>query len=111
MYYQLLQAGTENTVQQPSMITSLLPFVFIFLIFYFLIIRPQRKKQKEHQNMLNDLKVHDTVITSGGVIGKIVNIKKDKNIVVLRVDDSSNTKIEFQRNAVAGVINSEEKKG
>jgi len=81
----------------------------MFLVLYFLIFRPQRKKQKEHQKMIENLKIHDTIITTGGIIGKIVNIKKDKNILVVRVDETNNTKIEFQRNAVAGVINEEVK--
>jgi preprotein translocase subunit YajC len=82
----------------------------MFVVLYFLIFRPQRKKQKDHKNMIDNLKIHDTIITTGGIIGKIVNIKKDKTILVVRVDETNNTKIEFQRNAVSGVI-SEEVKG
>jgi preprotein translocase subunit YajC len=109
MFSVLLQAG-GNTQAQPNILASLFPFLLIFLIFYFLLIRPQRKKQKEHQQMIDNLKVHDDVITTGGIIGRIVNIKKEKNIVVLRVDETTNAKIEFQRGAIAGVLN-EEKKG
>ncbi len=109
MFNVLMQAG-GNTPTQPNIFASLFPFLLIFLIFYFLLIRPQRKKQKEHQQMMNNLKVHDDVITTGGIIGKIVNIKKDKNTVVVRVDETTNTKIEFQKGAITGVLN-EEKKG
>ena len=59
--------------------------------------------------MIDNLKINDKIITTGGMIGKIVNIKKDKNILVVRVDETNNTKIEFQRNAVSGVINEEVK--
>ena len=101
MLYVLLQTGATDA--QPNPFISFLPFIFLILILYFLIIRPQQKRQKEHQRLLNDLKINDVVITSGGIIGKITNIKKDKDTVILRVDDSNNTKIEIRRVAIAGI--------
>lgn len=83
--------------QKPPMFANLMPIIFIFIIFYFLLIRPQQKKQKEHAEMLTKLKKNDEVITSGGIYGTIVNVK-DKS-VVLKVDD--NVKIEVQKNAIA----------
>lgn len=110
LYYVLLQAGTETATQpKPNMLAQLFPFILIFGILYFLIIRPQKKKQRDHQIMIDNLKVHDTVITNGGIIGKVVNIKKDKNILVVRVDETTKTKIEFQRNAIVGIIKDEKK--
>ena len=88
---------------------AFIPLILMFVIFYFLLIRPQQKKQKEHQEMIDNVQIHDKVVTNGGIIGTIVNIKKDKNIVVLRVDDSSNTKIEFQKNSISGVLNEKKK--
>lgn len=64
---------------------SLAPFVLIFVIFYFLLIRPQQKKAKEHTKFLEALKAGDDVITSGGIIGKIVKV--DGNSVVLEIAD------------------------
>ena len=107
MFYILLEAGTAP---KPNMLGSLLPFILMFVILYVLIILPQRKKQKAHQQMLNNMKINDEVITTGGIIGKIANFKKDKSIVVLRVDETTKTKIEVQRGAIAGIIN-ESKKG
>lgn len=95
--------------QAPSMWASLMPFLMIFAILYFLMIRPQQKKAKEMQRLLDELKVNDVVITSSGIIGKIITIKADKNIIVLRVDEATNTKIEFQKSAVIGLINEETK--
>jgi preprotein translocase subunit YajC len=95
-------AGAEGGQVNPIM--QFIPFIFMFVILYLLIIRPQRKRQKEMEEMINNLQQHDKVITTGGIIGVIVNIKKDKNTVVLKVDDTNNTKIEVQRNAIAGVI-------
>ena len=60
--------------------------------------------------MLGNLKINDIVVTNGGIIGKIVNIKKDKNIIVIRIDETTKTKVELQKGAVAGILN-EEKKG
>ena len=98
MFYVLLQAGGA---EQPNPFISFLPFIFLILILYFLIIRPQQKRQKDHQRLLDDLKINDVVITSGGIIGKIANFKKEKDTVILKVDD--NTKIEVRRIAIAGI--------
>ncbi len=76
---------------------SLLPLILIFIIFYFLLILPQRKKEKEHARMLASLKKGDRVVTSGGILGTVVNIK-DKTIV-LKVDDG--TRIEFLKSAIS----------
>lgn len=105
MYTFLLEAGATTTPGGGmSMLSQFLPFVFIAAIFYFLIIRPQQKKQKEHQAMIDAVAINDEVYTSGGMKGKVVNIKKDKNIIVLRVDETTGTKIEFQRSAIAAVV-------
>jgi preprotein translocase subunit YajC len=80
-------------------ILNLLPLIFIFVVFYFLLIRPQQKKQKEHQIMINNLKKNDDVVTMGGIHGTIVNVKE--KTFVLRIDDS--TKIEIDKNSVAYV--------
>lgn len=73
----------------------------MFAIFYFLLIRPQQKRQKQRQQMLNNLKKGDKVITIGGLHGTIVELTDDT--VVLRVNDV--TKLTFDRNAVNTVVN------
>ena len=112
MFNVLMQVGTQTAAGNPqsNVFAQLFPFILMFGILYLLIIRPQRKRQRETQNMLVNLKVNDIVVTNGGIIGKIINIKKEKNIVVLRVDETSKTKIEFQKNAIVGIIKDEEKK-
>ena len=82
-----------------SILTSLMPLGFIIVIFYFLIIRPQNKKQKETQNMLSNLKKGDKVVTVGGIHGVIQNVKERS--VIVKVDEF--TKIEFARQAIASV--------
>jgi preprotein translocase subunit YajC len=78
---------------------QLMPLIFIFIIFYLLLIRPQKTKEKEHKQMLNNLNKNDEVVTSSGIHGTIVNVK-DKT-VILRIDD--NVKIELEKNCVAYV--------
>jgi len=65
-----------------SMITSLLPFVLIFVIMYFLILRPQQKRVKQHQEMVKNVRRGDTVITNGGLVGKVVKVIDDEQIEV-----------------------------
>ena len=82
------------------MLMSVLPFGLIILIFYFFIIRPQNKKQKETEKMLSALKKGDKVVTVGGIHG-VISSTKEKTVIV-KVDD--NAKIEFSRNAIATVV-------
>ncbi len=92
--------------QQPdatsSLISTIIMFVAIFLIFYFLIIRPQQKRAKEHQKLIESLKKGDKVITSSGIHGKVVGL--DDRTVLLEVDDG--VKIKFEKAAIA-VVNRE----
>jgi len=80
-------------------IMSFLPLIAIIAIFYFLILRPQNKKQKETQKMLSALKKGDRVITIGGVHGVIQSIKE--STVIVKVDE--NVKLEFNRAAISTV--------
>ncbi|MDR1218685.1 MAG: preprotein translocase subunit YajC [Treponema sp.] len=80
-------------------LVSFVPFILIIGIFYFLIIRPQNKKQKETQKMLGALKKGDKIVTIGGIHGTIQKIKEAS--VIVRVDE--NTKMEFSRSAVSSV--------
>lgn len=75
------------------------PYILIFMIFWFLVIKPQKEKQKEHENMLKNVKKNDQVVTAGGMHGTVVLVK-DKTVVV-RVDD--NVKIEFDKEAITRI--------
>jgi len=65
-----------------NMLVSLLPFVLIFVIMYFLILRPQQKRVKQHQEMVKNVRRGDTVVTSGGLIGKVTKVIDDEQIEV-----------------------------
>lgn len=90
--------GQGQTAQSPLGI--ILPFIIIIGIFYFLLIRPQKKQQKKHQEMIENLKKKDRVITSGGIHGNIVNIKH--NSVILKIE--KDTKIEIQKSSISRVL-------
>lgn len=94
MHNFLLQA------EQVSMTPTLIMFALIFVIFYFFIIRPQNKKQKETEKMIASLKKGDKVITIGGIHGTVTATKEQT--VIIKVDD--NAKIEFNRTAISSVI-------
>ena len=65
-----------------DMITSLLPFVLIFVIMYFLILRPQQKRVKQHAEMVKNVRKGDTVITSGGLIGRVTKVVDDDQVEI-----------------------------
>jgi len=93
----LFQTGAPNSTG--SMVSTIVMFGAVFAIFYFMIIRPQNKKQKAVAQMLAAVKKGDKIITIGGVHG-VVSSVKDKTVVI-KVDDSA--KIEFSKSAIASV--------
>ncbi len=70
-----------------NMLVSLMPFVLIFVIIYFLILRPQQKRVKQHQEMVKNVRRGDTVVTSGGLVGKVTKVIDDDQVEVEIADD------------------------
>ncbi len=83
-----------------SLLFTLLPFVLIFAIFYFLVIRPQAKRQRETVKMLDSLKQGDRVVTSGGLFGTVAGSKD--NVVVLKIADQ--VRVEVAKSAITAVV-------
>ena len=83
----------------PLVQLPIIPYILIFLVFWFLVIKPQKDKQKEHANTLKNLKKNDEVVMAGGMHGTVVLVK-DKTVVV-RVDD--NVKIEFDKESITRI--------
>jgi len=83
-------------MQDSSLNSILFMYIPIFLIFYFLVIAPQRKKQKELKKMIEELKKNDEVVTAAGIHGSVVIVKE--KTVVLRVDE--NCRLEFDKEAI-----------
>ncbi|MFH1655905.1 MAG: preprotein translocase subunit YajC [Candidatus Omnitrophota bacterium] len=84
---------------QANPIISFLPLILIFGVFYFLLIRPQKKKQLEHQNMVASLQKNEEVITAGGIHGTVVNVKEKS--ITIRIDE--NVKVEVEKNSISVV--------
>lgn len=85
---------------------AILPWVLIFGVFWFFLIRPQRKQQKEHEDMLENLEVGDRVVTIGGIKAKIVKLKEDN----IRLRISSDVDVDVVEKAIARLADSEEVK-
>lgn len=83
-------------------IAAFLPMLAIFVIFYFLIIRPQSKRQKEHDKMLSELTKGDRIVTSGGIHGVIQRVNEKEATLTLKIGDD--VKIEIDRSAIARVL-------
>ena len=90
--------GAGGAPEASPMWSFLVPMIFMVVIFYFLLIRPQQRKAKEHKALLEHLKRDDVVITSGGILGKIVSI--DDQIVMLEIADR--VRIQVARPYIAG---------
>jgi preprotein translocase subunit YajC len=85
---------------QGNMLMTILPLVAMFAIFYFLLIRPQQKKAKEHKSMVESLNKGDEIITNGGLLAKITDV--DDNFLTCKI--SANVEVKIQRFAVTSVL-------
>ncbi|MDX2238772.1 MAG: preprotein translocase subunit YajC [Hyphomonadaceae bacterium] len=96
-YAQAAAGGTGNPLADT--LIQLLPIVFILVIFYFLLIRPQQKRLKQHQEMIAALKRGDTIVTSGGLIGKVRSVADDE----VRVELAPNVEVRVVRQTISEV--------
>lgn len=96
------QDSVDPTRQTAEGITSLIPLVIIFFIFYFLLIRPQQKKLKEHEGMVTALKRNDKVVTAGGIVGTISKVNADNETIEVKI--SSDVEVTVMKNTVASIV-------
>jgi preprotein translocase subunit YajC len=94
-FAQAAGAGDTN-----SMLMSLLPFALIFVIMYFLILRPQQKKLKDHADLVKNIRRGDSVVTSGGLIGKVTKVVDDEQI---EIEIADGVRIRQMRQMISGV--------
>jgi preprotein translocase subunit YajC len=85
-----------------SMIIGFLPIILIFLIFYFLVLRPQTKRAKDLQRSIAALKQGDRIVTTGGLFGTVVSDKDEGSVFVIKI--AENVKVEVAKTAIAGVV-------
>lgn len=83
---------------------SVLPFLVIGMLFYLLLIRPEKKKRQEMDRMLDELKKDDEIVTVGGVWGLVVNVSKGSEYITIRVDEGTGAKLRVLRSAISRVI-------
>jgi preprotein translocase subunit YajC len=84
---------------------SLLPGLLIIVaLFYFMMIRPERRKQAAHRTLLEALKKNDRVVTVGGIYGVVTNVQRDSDEVTIKVDEATNTKLRVTFGSIARVI-------
>ena len=101
----ILQTAAPASSGTGQLVTTFVTFGLVILVFYFLIIRPQGKKQKETKKMLESIQKGDKIVTIGGIHGTIQSVKDSS--VIVRVDE--NTKLEFSRSAISSVQRGDEK--
>lgn len=81
-------------------VTMIIPMIAIMAVFYFLLFRPQQRKAKEHQDMVSKVSRGDTVVTSGGLIGRVVKVTDDKEVLV---EVGENVKVRVLRQAISDI--------
>lgn len=96
----LIQPAWAQAEAQTNPLVSFLPLILIFVIFYFLLIRPQNKRQKEHREMVANLSVGDEVVTSGGVLGRVTEVSEQ----FLRVEVADGVELRVQRHTIGAVM-------
>jgi preprotein translocase subunit YajC len=86
---------------------QLLPFLLIGLLFYFMLIRPQRREHAKRQDMLSNVKKNDRVVTIGGIYGVVVNVHREADEITIKVDEATNTKLRVTLASISRVISGE----
>ena len=94
-------SGTQN------LIGTIVPLILIFVVFYFLLIRPQQKRLKHHKEMVNSLKVGSSVVTSGGIAGKVVKLNDD---IFITVNISNNVDVKIKRDTIVELLENSNQK-
>jgi preprotein translocase subunit YajC len=95
-----IASAHAQQASEPNTLMSFLPLIIIFVIFYFLLIRPQMKRAKEHKNLVSALGTGDEVVTNGGLLGKITKVGES----FVTVELADNVQIKIQKHAIASVM-------
>ena len=108
----LLAQDAPNPAPNPAsdsstLVLQFLPFIAIGVLFYFLMIRPQRREQSRRQTMLDAVQKNDHVVTIGGIYGVVTNVHREADEVTLKVDEATNTKLRVTLSSIARVIREE----
>ena len=96
------QDAANTAAKQPSLIASMAPLLLIFVVFYFFIIRPQQRKLRDHQSLLNAISKGDQVVTTGGIFGSVARLEDAENLLELEIADK--VRIKIRKEAIAEVL-------
>jgi preprotein translocase subunit YajC len=97
----------KGTPDSGSTFLNFLPFIAIIVVFYFMMIRPQRREQSKRQLMLDGVQKNDHVVTIGGIYGVVTNVHREADEATLKVDEATNTKLRITLSSIARVIREE----
>lgn len=92
----------------PFDISFFFPVILIGILFYFMLIRPERKKSAAMADLLKGLKKNDHVVTIGGIYGTVVNVSEGSDVVTIRVDENTNAKLRIRRSAISAIVKDDE---
>jgi preprotein translocase subunit YajC len=100
----LLAEDAPAQADPNAFLKMVFPLVIITFLFYFIMVRPQKKKDDDFKRLLANLKESDHVVTAGGIYGVVTNVQRDAERVTIRVDDSTGTKLRVSISSIARVI-------
>jgi preprotein translocase subunit YajC len=104
----LAQAQPAAPEDPNAFLRFMLPLLAIMFLFYFMLIRPQKRKEQELRDMVHNVKENDRVITIGGIHGIVTNVQRDAERVTIRVDEATGAKLRVNMSAIARVLTGEE---
>ena len=102
----LISPAYAQTAAEPNLLSAFLPIILIFVVFYFLLIRPQNKRMKEHKAMLEAVRRGDKVVTNGGLIGQVTKVYDQENQLQLEIADG--IRVRVQRDMLSNVLSKTE---
>jgi preprotein translocase subunit YajC len=98
------EAPAQDATPPGAQLFTFLPFILIIVLFYFLMIRPQKREQSRRQIMLDGIKKNDRVVTIGGIYGVVTNVQRESDEVTIKVDETTNTKLRITLSSIARVV-------
>jgi preprotein translocase subunit YajC len=107
----LLAQNQPNTDATGGLLKLMLPLTAIMVLFYFMMIRPQKRKEEDFRQLVGNLKENDHVVTVGGIYGVVTNVQRDAERVTIRVDEGTGTKLRISTSAIARVVTGDEPSG
>ena len=87
--------AAKDAARSPCGWQMMLPMVMIFILFYFMMMRPQAKERQKMREMIDTMKKNDRVVTAGGILGTVVNVQKDSPYVTIKIDEQTNAKLKI----------------